>query len=89
MVTEVGESNELTFEWACNGEMYLGKLELQTVLVSQKAFDNLTFKNAESVDKLICYPKKTGGLTALFISRFWRGNAAFLSPASGGETPLT
>ena len=56
MVTEVGESDELTFEWACNGEMYLGKLELQTVLVSQKAFDNLTFKNAESVDKLICYP---------------------------------
>ena len=37
--------------------MYLGKLGLQTVLVSQKAFDNLTFKNAVNADKLIYYPK--------------------------------
>ena len=37
--------------------MYLGKLGLQTVLVSQKAFDNLTFKNAVNSDKLIYYPK--------------------------------
>lgn len=37
--------------------MYLGKLRLQTVLISQKAFDSLTFKNAQSADKLIYYPK--------------------------------
>ena len=37
--------------------MYLGKLGLQTVLVSQKAFDNLTFKDAVNADKLIYYPK--------------------------------
>ena len=37
--------------------MYLGKLGLQTVLISQKAFDNLTFTGAENADKLIYYPK--------------------------------
>lgn len=37
--------------------MYLGNLGLQTVLVSQKAFDSLTFKGVKSADKLTYYPK--------------------------------
>ena len=40
-----------------NRALYLGHLGKQTVLVSQKAFDNLRFVDAEVVDKHIYYPK--------------------------------
>lgn len=40
-----------------NRALYLGDLGKQTVLVSQKAFDNLKFTGAEVVDKSIYYPK--------------------------------
>jgi hypothetical protein len=40
-----------------NQALSLGKLGLQTVLVSPKAFEKLTFVNAEPVDKEIYYPK--------------------------------
>ena len=40
-----------------NRALNLGKLGLQTVLVSQKAFDNLQFVDAKPVDKSIYYPK--------------------------------
>ncbi len=44
-----------------NHALKLGKLGEQTVLVSEKAFEHLSFKNAELADKTIYYPK--------FISR--------------------
>lgn len=40
-----------------NRALYLGHLGKQTVLVSQKSFDNLKFIDAEVVDKRIYYPK--------------------------------
>lgn len=40
-----------------NRALQLGKLGLQTVLVSEKAFDQLRFVNAEPVDKTEYYPK--------------------------------
>lgn len=40
-----------------NEALRLGKLGAQTVLVSEKAFEKLSFKNAEFVDKTIYYPK--------------------------------
>lgn len=42
---------------ALNQALYLGKLGLQTVLVSEKAFDKIRFVKAEAVDKSIYYPK--------------------------------
>ena len=44
-----------------NRALRLGKLGEQTVLVSEKAFDHLTFENANPVDKTVYYPR--------FISR--------------------
>ena len=40
-----------------NRALQLGKLGLQTVLVSEKAFDQLKFVNAEPVDKTEYYPR--------------------------------
>ena len=40
-----------------NKALTLGKLGLQTVLVSEKAFEQLEFIDAEPVDKTIYYPK--------------------------------
>ena len=40
-----------------NKALTLGKLGLQTVLVSEKAFEQLEFIDAESVDRTIYYPK--------------------------------
>lgn len=40
-----------------NRALLLGKLGLQTVLVSEKVFDQLKFVNAEPVDKTEYYPK--------------------------------
>ncbi|MCM1308943.1 MAG: DUF3990 domain-containing protein [Butyrivibrio sp.] len=40
-----------------NRALHLGKLGLQTVLVSENAFDKIKFVSAESVDKTIFYPK--------------------------------
>lgn len=40
-----------------NQALRLGKLGEQTVLISEKAFSNLTFKGAELADKTIHYPK--------------------------------
>ena len=37
--------------------LMLGKLGLQTVLVSEKAFEQITFIDAEPVDKTVYYPK--------------------------------
>ena len=44
-----------------NQALRLGKLGEQTVLISEKAFDNLKFEEVELADKTIYYPK--------FISR--------------------
>lgn len=40
-----------------NEALRLGKLGAQTVLISEKAFENLTFESAETADKNIYYPK--------------------------------
>ena len=40
-----------------NRALRLGKLGEQTVLISQKAFDNLKFEGVELADKTIYYPK--------------------------------
>lgn len=40
-----------------NEALRLGKLGSQTVLISEKAFENLTFESAEIADKNIYYPK--------------------------------
>ncbi len=40
-----------------NQALRLGKLGEQTVLISEKAFDNLQFKGIELADKTIYYPK--------------------------------
>lgn len=40
-----------------NEALRLGRLGEQTVLISEKAFSKLVFKGAESVDKMIYYPK--------------------------------
>ena len=40
-----------------NKALHLGKLGEQTVLMSQKAYDQIKFINAEPVDKTIYYPK--------------------------------
>ena len=40
-----------------NQALRLGKLGEQTVLISQKAFDNLKFEGVELADKTIYYPK--------------------------------
>lgn len=40
-----------------NKALKLGKLGVQTALVSEKAFENIHFENAETVDKTIYYPK--------------------------------
>ena len=40
-----------------NRALTLGKLGLQTVLVSEKAFGQIHFIDAESVDKTVYYPK--------------------------------
>ena len=42
---------------ALNKALYLGKLGLQTVLISEKAFQRIEFIDAETVDKSIYYPK--------------------------------
>lgn len=40
-----------------NEALRLGKLGFQTVLISEKAFENLTFESAEIADKNVYYPK--------------------------------
>lgn len=40
-----------------NRALMLGRLGLQTVLISEKAFQQITFIDAEPVDRTICYPK--------------------------------
>lgn len=40
-----------------NRALMLGKLGLQTVLVSEKAFQQMTFIDAEPVDRTVYYPK--------------------------------
>lgn len=40
-----------------NRALRLGKLGEQTVLISEKAFENLTFERAELADKTVYYPK--------------------------------
>lgn len=40
-----------------NEALRLGKLGSQTVLISEKAFENLTFESAQIADKNIYYPK--------------------------------
>ena len=40
-----------------NEALHLGKLGTQTVLISEKAFRNLTFDGAGFADKTVYYPK--------------------------------
>lgn len=40
-----------------NKALHLGKLGLQTVLISEKAFQKIKFVNAEPADKTVFYPK--------------------------------
>ena len=49
-------SNTLSLS-ALNRALRLGNLGEQIALVSEKAFDKITFKDAETVEKLIYYPK--------------------------------
>ena len=49
-------SNTLSLS-ALNRALQLGNLGEQIALVSEKAFDKITFKDAETVEKLIYYPK--------------------------------
>ena len=49
-------SNTLSLR-ALNRALRLGNLGEQIALVSEKAFDKITFKDAESVEKQIYYPK--------------------------------
>jgi len=41
-----------------NNAMKLGKLGLQIVLISEKAFEKIKFNNAESINNKVYYPKK-------------------------------
>ncbi len=61
-----------------NKALRLGKLGVQTVLISQKAFDRIEFDSAEAVDKSIYYPK--------FISRDSGARETFRKEIKAGRS---